>query len=824
MASLQDDLAKLLQPLSPRERQHLESRCLSSHPLDLLSVLETSPPNQLASVLLRRRMQECWPTLAVSDRMFLQARLLHAMEYPSSDSAVKIVADCVAGVACNLAAEGVMWLELLLWIRKVAAKGERPLAAACLQLYGVMCLLGGLLVSPPWQNLLEPHLLELCGACVICISVMKEGDAQSQPVPAVHAERAIECLGSLAAIVRGEEAARLFHHQVVGLLVSDPVLGSEFCDAALEALSRAAAADELLIADASFYAMPGQPPSELCRVVQLALTASVTQRGQRRLRALRLLHSIADSHSRLLCVQAEGQLSAEKVLGTLVELVAPDEVRAQAQASCDSNEGHLVSNSAQSTAEYALLTRISKRMPDKMVLPIIYRSACRTLMGSDLPAKLAALASLRAVLPGCTSGVKKQLHRISRLVLRALAQPALHVVAFALVADLCALIPAETRCGSARLTERLLPPLLQQLQYLQLRDPAFPHALAALEAACPRSACGRLLPAFRPPQSGVAVLMWACEKLGELGELQQDALEPQLADSIAKRLCTLISVLAMRQHSTRHTAESLKTAGRKMVTVLQQMLTSAHSVEARSAALEASGTWIKLMADTGSRRPEFLKTCLQAVENGLRDECDSLSSGVSAEASVRFCVALGPLAPSPGAVAVAGLECCARRPRPDLLRALAALVASTQCLHSVFGDLASPEWSRLAQLLSGFLEQRELRGATAELSRHVPLCKERPEVFRSLCTAAAHMAAAQEEPSQELGEAMQMLREAAKTRRSAPTRATALQSSDEDSSVTSDCPSSASDESAPTVASTADLEGPGAGQALQLLCRTLGLT
>ena len=490
MASLQDDLAKLLLPLSPRERQNLESRCLSSHPLNLLSVLETNPPNQLASVLLGRRMQECWPTLAVSDRTFLQARLLHAMEFPSSASTVKIIADCVAGVACNLAVEGVMWLELLLWIRKVAAKGERPLpAAASLKLHGVLCLLGGLVVSPPWQNLLEPHLLELCGACMICIPVMKEGDAQSRQV---HAERAIECLGSLAAIARGEEAARLFHHQVVGLLVSDLVMGSELCDVALEALSRAAAADELLIADASFYAMPGQgqPPSELCRVVQLALTASVTQKGQRRLSALRLLHSIADSHSRLLCVQGEGQLSAEEVLVTLVELVAPDEVRAKASCA-HANEGHLVGNSAQSAAEYALLTRISKRMPDKLVLPIIYRSACRTLMGSDLPAKLAALASLRAVLPGCTSGVKKQLHRISRLVLRALAQPPLHVVAFALVADLCALIPAETRCGSARLTERLLPPLLQQLQYLQLRDLAFPHALAALEAACPSNPAPR---------------------------------------------------------------------------------------------------------------------------------------------------------------------------------------------------------------------------------------------------------------------------------------------------------------------------------------------
>ena len=96
--------------------------------------------------------------------------------------------------------------------------------------------------------------------------------------------------------------------------------------------------------------------------------------------------------------------------------------------------------------------------------------------------------------------MKKQLHRISRLVLRALAQPALHVVAFALVADLCALIPAETRCGSARLTERLLPPLLQQLQYLQLRDPAFPHALAALEAACPSNPAPRTLSRFETAQ------------------------------------------------------------------------------------------------------------------------------------------------------------------------------------------------------------------------------------------------------------------------------------------------------------------------------------
>ena len=161
------------------------------------------------------------------------------------------------------------------------------------------------------------------------------------------------------------------------------------------------------------------------------------------------------------------------------------------------------------------------------------------------------------------------------------------------------------------------------------------------------------------------MLMWACEKLGEL-VLQHDSLEAGLADSIAKRLCTLISVLARRQHSTRHTAESVKAVGRRIAAVLQQVMTSASGVETRSAALEASGAWIKLMADSGSRCPEFLNTCLQAVENGLHDQFEPVS-GVSAEASVRFCVALGPLAPSPGAVAVAGLECCARRPRPDLL-------------------------------------------------------------------------------------------------------------------------------------------------------------
>ena len=182
----------------------------------------------------------------------------------------------------------------------------------------------------------------------------------------------------------------------------------------------------------------------------------------------------------------------------------------------------------------------------------------------------------------------------------------------------------------------------------------------------PGSTNGRLLPAFRPPQSGVAVLMWACQKLAEL-VLQSDAKEAGLSDGTAKRLCTLISILSRRQHFTRHTAESLKTEGGRIATVLQQVLTSAYSAETRSAALEASGAWIKLMADAGTRCAELLSTCLQAVEHGLREATEPAS--VSAEASVRFCAALGPLAPSPGAVVLAGLECCARRPRPDLVQA-----------------------------------------------------------------------------------------------------------------------------------------------------------
>ena len=257
MASLQDDLAQLLLPLTPQTRQQLETRCLSAHPLTLLSILEVKSapnhPKQLAGVLLCNRLRECWSSISAPDRAQLQARMLHALDEPMAKEQLKLFAECAACIAGGLAAEGIMWLDLLLWIRKVAAEEECPSA----QLRGAFPLvLNGLLTLPAWQSLLEPHLMECTQACV---SVLKaERGSESD---------ALECLGSLAGIVRGEEAARLFHHQVVGLLVSDAVMGSELCDAALEALSRAAAADELLIADASFYATPGLQPAELCKVL-----------------------------------------------------------------------------------------------------------------------------------------------------------------------------------------------------------------------------------------------------------------------------------------------------------------------------------------------------------------------------------------------------------------------------------------------------------------------------------------------------------------------------------------------------------------------------
>ncbi|CAE8654093.1 unnamed protein product, partial [Polarella glacialis] len=520
-------LGRLLRPLPPAVRQQLEAELAAvARPLSLLAVLQGAgcdvAVRQLAGVLLARQLPSCWPSLVASECELLRAGMLSTLTSlgegsEDSQALVRRVADCAACVALCIASVGnVVWTELFLWMRSAAAGGlSASDSGQWAQRRAFLHLLESLLVSTPWKSLLEPHLAELSELlCRMALSVACEADvalqapAGSRAVALACAKHAVEVLGSLgAALVRSEEAARSFYKgPVATVLLSDTVVGSEsLCEAALEALARAAGADELLLADATFYDVqpPGLPPAELCGAVRLALGAALAQRGDRRQLALRLLHCIADSHSRLLVTcTAAGRLSAEQVLRTLVEAVAPDEALVRS----DEHEGAaselqlvlslpkppLLQSGVRSlvnySAEYGLLSRIAKRLPDRLVLPVVYRSACRSLAcaneldGSSDDKELAAaakaaagLAAVRAVMPSCAAAVRKQLHRVARLVLRGLADPALHPVAFALTADLCGLVPAETRCGSARLADRLLPPLLQQLRGMQVRDRAFPQ-------------------------------------------------------------------------------------------------------------------------------------------------------------------------------------------------------------------------------------------------------------------------------------------------------------------------------------------------------------
>lgn len=877
--SLKEDLGQLLVSLSPRTRLRLEKKCLiDTHPLQLFTVLSdataTAAVRQLAGVLLAKQIPSYWSIGPVSERLKLQNSLLVALDsLDICDAAViRSLVDCTACLANCLAMDGVAWHDLFLWMRGIASEtrltnshmsssfsstgpaGPAGSSQSCLQSSQLirkrrafLYLLDRLLESAPWKDFLEPHVMELSELLYrMAMSARHTKGDGMQGDEFACSKHALESLGSLASVVRGEDDAQVFHYQIVQVLLSHDIIGSELCESALEALSRAAAADELLIADTSFY-NPALAPEELCPAVQLGLSASVTQRGQRRNLALRLLHSIADSHSRLLCTSRGGQLSAEEVLRTLIENVAPDEVRLK---SFDSDGPFPVeaASAAEWGAEYALLAQISKRMPDKLILPVIYRFACRSLSGTDVPVKLAAFAALRAVLVGCMASVKKQLQRIARLVLRALMDSQLHAVTFVLIADLCGLIPAETRCGSCRLAERLLPPLLQQLQTLQLRDAVFPHALGALEAACPTAGPGKsrtvrtgLFPAAAPfrPQSGVVAIAWTGQKLEELLTQFSRETSPDVWDSIATRLCALLTALVQRQPPARRSGDkTLKGLGSKIAIVLHRILVATNvSSESRSMALEAAGAWIKISADMGLKCQELqdlFNISLHAAEGGLQGLHGE--HNVAPDAALRFLVLLGPLAPSPGAAFAAGLEQCAGTPSPALLQALASL-ASTQGLL-----LGMPEGTRLATLLTTFLEQPYLCGPAADLVRHLPLSKatgvllvriatlldqeERPDVFCSLCMAAAHMAAQEGEPQGELSEALQLLRtvvERLQHKRSMRSRGGLPENSDQESTDVSECESSGSERSAPTVASTADLEGAGVDRALHTLCQTLGL-
>eukprot|EP00438_Fugacium_kawagutii_P003506 Skav218387 [mRNA] locus=scaffold2066:406207:408714:- [translate_table: standard] len=695
--SLKEDLGQLLVSLSPRTRQRLERSLIDTHPLQLFTVLSdvtaTVAVRQLAGVLLAKQIPSFWSVASVSERLKLQSSFLISLDSLDCEGAVlRSLVDCTACVANCLAMDGMAWQDLFLWMRGVASEAQANQTNQLGQLssFGSMAsgsgyvyssshsirkrsaflyLLDRLLESAPWRAFLEPHVMEI-SELLYRMATSPSNKSNGQAGELACSKHALETLGSLASVVRGEEDAQVFHYKIVQVLLSHEIIGSELCESALEALSRAAAADELVIADASFY-NPNLAPEELCPAVQLGLRASVTQRGARRILALRLLYSIADSHSRLLCT-SRGQLSAEEVLRILVENVAPDEVRLK---SFDSDGPFPVeaASAAEWGAEYALLARISKRMPDKLILPIIYRIACRSLSGTDVPMKLAAFAALRAVLVGCMASVKKQLQRIARLVLRALMDSQLHAVTFVLIADLCGLIPAETRCGSCRLAERLLPPLLQQLQTLQLRDAVFPRALGALEAACPQGArTGLFAPTFRP-QSGVVAIAWTAQKLEEL--LTSREMSPEVWDGIATRLCALLTALVQRQ--PKRGDKTLKALGSKIAIVLHRILvgTSVAS-DSRSMALEASGAWIKISADMGLKCQELqdlFNVSLHAAEGGLSSQGEQ----VTPDAALRFVVSLGPLAPSPGAAFAAALEHCAAQPSAALLQALASL-ASTQ--------------------------------------------------------------------------------------------------------------------------------------------------
>ena len=712
--SLKEDLGQLLVSLSPRTRSTLEKKCLiDTHPLQLFTVLSdataTVAVRQLAGVLLAKQIPSYWSLASVSERLKLQSSLLVALDSDCDGAVVRSLVDCTACLANCLAMDGVAWQDLFLWMRGIASEtsltnshmnhsnhsnhsssfsssgysSSLHTSQSIRKRRAFLYLLDRLLESAPWRAFLEPHVMEISE--LLYRMAMSSRHAKGDGVHVSPGEEfacskhALECLGSLASVVRGEEDAQVFHYQIVKVLLSHEIIGSELCESALEALSRAAAADELLIADTSFY-NPGLAPEDLCPAVRLGLSASVTQRGQRRILALRLLHSIADSHSRLLCTSRNGQLSAEEVLRTLIEDVAPDEVRLK---SFDADGPFPVeaASAAEWGAEYALLARISKRMPDKLIFPVIYRFACRSLTGTDVPVKLAAFAALRAVLVGCMASVKKQLQRIARLVLRALMDSQLQSVTFVLIADLCAWIPAETRCGSCRLAERLLPPLLQQLQMLQLRDPVFPRALGALEAAYPQpSQSGKRFGLFPVrPQSGVVAIAWTGQKLEELltqCHLGRHETSP-IWDGMASRLCKLLTALVQRQPLQRPPKRdktavlsdlSFKELGSKIAIVLHRILVANVFSESRSMALEASGAWIKISADMGLQCQELqdlFNISLHAAEVGLKGS-EHLS--VTPDAAIRFVVSLGSLAPSPGAAFVAGLEQCARMPTPTLLQ------------------------------------------------------------------------------------------------------------------------------------------------------------
>jgi len=825
-------LDELLLPLPPGVRQRLEADLESvGRPLALLEVLVDPASDaplearQLAGVLLARQLPKLWPGLVPADREKLQTTLLRTLgcldcgtqssHFGSAggsqkDILLRVITSIASQVARCIASEsGTVFEDLFQWMQVVGSERDGDgKCAQCGTVGGIglaskrkalLYLLTNVVELPPWQQLLEPHLAEILD--LLCHIILT---AHLHPIEHC-AHHAVALLGTISlTLVHGEVAAQLFFRgPVTKVLLSNVVLcEDELCEVGLEALAKAAGADELLVAEENVYfpPPPSLPPSELCGVVRVALGAAAAHRGTRRLLALQLLHSIADSHARLLVTSGPGgKLSASQAIGVLVESVAVDEATSRGEAAFP-----LGSGPAEWGAEYAALACISRRLPNRLVLPVLYQAALRSFTASDsLLLRAVCLAAMRAVLLGCVSMVKRQLQRLARLVLRGLAEPVLHVVAFSFSADLCSLVSADARCGSARLTERLLPPLLTQLRRLPARHEAFADAITALEAACPLCAKGAR---FRPPQVGMEAAACLCDKLRELIDPPSGGHREQ-EEAMAVRLCSLLGALVRRLPSDLAT-ESVVV---KVLVTLRMALACMRNASSRSIALLASGSWLRFVVEAGlgsfspcddgaasslvrsgpfsqpappgtppggCPQDELLHLCLQVSEQGLA-KLPPPPAGhaeplpvlpVEPEASIRFFASLGaagwarllPGGPPAAEVLAVGLERCAERPSPGLLEALVELVPVAGIDPGLASrGLGPPSLEdRLAPLFCAFLADPTLRRPAAELAKGcLPLypgtirpsvapllCKladllhseTRPEVLTSLCGAASH--------------------------------------------------------------------------------------
>jgi len=854
---LRELLARALQPLPGQVRADVEQELEASGSAVLLmhilsdrtySCLEV---RQLAGVVLARRLPQHWHDLPHQTQTDIEQQLLqllpsmHEAQVIGDDTRLlRTVAECAWQVARSRAmASGAIWQGLLDWLRAVGVachkchSSGRPLPEQLGKVF--LYLLERLGTCPPWQAILRPSTPEI-------LQLLSDMVTSGLSAPSELAKDAALSLGSVSrALVQGEDLATYSRRVLEEVLLSQAVLQSDvMCEAALEALALAAGSDELLVADPGcccYQPLQKGAPAELCGVVRLALIAAVQHKGRRRELGLRLLHSIADSHARLLVVvDRRGKLSAEAVVLPLIEMMAASEI------ACAGDEQVFAFGSAVAEwgEEYAVLSCMARRLPDRLMLPPVYRCALRAYSDDSKPpaARIASLSALRAIMPYCGSLVRKHLSRVAKLVLRTLADMQLHFLSFAVVADLFSIAPAEARCGSMRLRERVLMPLLAQMQAITAHDVAYPQAIAALEAACKLSHAGTLL-ALKPPQSGIVLATWLAARLQELVNAQAVTAEDQL-----RRLCALLT--AVVQHHTRDIRASpglhaSLTAGLRLALVKTQSTESRGAVLITAGAMLSYETQLPQGSAAAIAQQELLRGCLQLLEVGL---CTSKVSteaapAVSAEDASRFIASLGP--GGQARIAAAGFqmnkvlsfafERLAEEPSTGLLLGLADVVSPSA--GAVLGKDFDKQWPRLVPLLVSCLSDSGLRRSAGELAQWLPLneasahvvgeiarlllVEEHIEVLVSLCRAALRLAAqanggkvsVRNADNGECGAMAVALYALARAAKELPTRSLergggTFGDDDEElsDSDTSSLDSHASAETALTVASTVDLE------------------